>query len=59
MAVYMIKAMSIKIMTHLEENYHSNSKPLTRERSGSVVENLTRDRGEAGSSLTGVTALRP
>ena len=28
-----------------------------RERSGSVVECLTRDRGAAGSSLTGVTAL--
>ena len=28
-----------------------------RERSGSVVECLTRDRGDAGSSLTGVTAL--
>ena len=29
----------------------------SRERSGSVVECLTRDRGAAGSSLTGVTAL--
>ena len=29
------------------------------ERSGSVVECLTRDRGAAGSSLTGVTALCP
>ena len=28
-----------------------------RERSGSVVECLTRDRGAAGSSFTGVTAL--
>ena len=28
-----------------------------RERSGSAVECLTRDRGAAGSSLTGVTAL--
>ena len=28
-----------------------------RERSGSVVECLTRDRGDAGSSLIGVTAL--
>ena len=27
------------------------------ERSGSVVECLTRDKGAAGSSLTGVTAL--
>ena len=32
---------------------------LERERSGSVVECLTRDRGAAGSSLTGVTALSP
>ena len=29
------------------------------ERSGSVVEWLTRDRGAAGSSLTGVTTLYP
>ena len=32
---------------------------LFRERSGSVVERLTRDRRAAGSSLTGVTALCP
>ena len=31
----------------------------TRERGGSVVECLTRDRRAAGSSLTGVTALCP
>ena len=30
---------------------------MSRERSGSVVECLTRDRGAAGSSLTGVTVL--
>ena len=30
---------------------------LIQESSGSVVECLTRDRGAAGSSLTGVTAL--
>ena len=30
-----------------------------RERSGSVVEGLTRDREAANSSLTGVTALWP
>ena len=30
---------------------------ILRESSGSVVECLTRDRGAAGSSLTGVTAL--
>ena len=33
------------------------SKTDGRERSGSVVECLTRDRRAAGSSLTGVTAL--
>ena len=32
---------------------------INRERSGSVVECLTRDRRAAGSSLTGVTALCP
>ena len=32
-------------------------KEIFRERSGSVVECLTRDRRVAGSSLTGVTAL--
>ena len=32
---------------------------VDRERSGSVVECLTRDRRAAGSSLTGVTALCP
>ena len=35
-----------------------NKQPL-RERIGSVVECLTRDRGAACSSLTGVTALCP
>ena len=35
-----------------QKNVHSD-----RERSGSVVECLTRDRRAAGSSLTGVTAL--
>ena len=32
-------------------------KEAARERSGSVVECLTRDREAAGSSLTGITAL--
>ena len=36
------------------QEYHQT---VNRERSGSVVECLTRDRGVAGSSLTGVTAL--
>ena len=35
----------------------SASTLVDREGSGSVVECLTRDRGAAGSSLTGVTAL--
>ena len=34
-----------------------NYDKIDRERSGSVVECLTRDRGAAGSSLIGVTAL--
>ena len=36
-----------------------NSIGNSRERSGSVVECLTRDRRAAGSSLTGVTVLCP
>ena len=40
---------------HKEKKEHkANDK---RERSGSVVECLTRDQGAAGPSLTGVTAL--
>ena len=38
-------------------NYYQCDQILFRERSGSVVECLTRDRRAAGSSLTGVTAL--
>ena len=37
--------------------YLTVSNQADRERSGSVVECLTRDRRAAGSSLTGVTAL--
>ena len=47
-----------------EKSYYFNRlflgtyrKIFLRERSGSVVECLTRDRRAAGSSLTGVTAL--
>ena len=43
-------------LKHLYNTYHMQK---TRERSGSVVECLTRDRGAAGSSLTGVTVLCP
>ena len=39
------------------QNKFSMSKFAKGERSGSVVECLTRDRRAAGSSLTGVTAL--
>ena len=38
---------------------YSPAATQTRERSGSVVECLTRDRRAAGSSLIGVTALCP
>ena len=38
---------------------HFATHKVARERSGSVVECLTRDRRAAGSSLTGVTALCP
>ena len=41
-------------VTHLTQDTTWES---DRERSGSVVECLTRDRRAAGSSLTGVTAL--
>ena len=40
----------------LQVNFHI-LEALIGERSGSVVECLTRDRGAAGSSLTGITAL--
>ena len=36
---------------------YSHTQRMVRERSGSVVESLTRDRRAAISSLTGVTAL--
>ena len=42
----------------LESQVRSRAHPVcVGERSGSVVECLTRDRGAAGSSLTGITAL--
>ena len=40
-------------------SFHASQTAIIRERSGSVVECLTRDRRAAGSSLTGVTALCP
>ena len=45
----------IEIVTTILKTANSHS--LNTERSGSVVECLTRDRRAAGSSLTGVTAL--
>ena len=45
--------LDVKILFN-DFTYHTN-----RERSGSVVECLTRDQRAAGSSLTGVTALCP
>ena len=39
--------------------HHRSTQDTVRERSGSVVKCLTRDRRAAGSSLTGVTALCP
>ena len=48
---------------HLQENtlfdLDFGVKVSQRERSGSVVECLARDRGAVGLSLTGVTALCP
>ena len=44
-------------MYHQRNGRFVNLYTCLGERSGSVVECLTRDRGAAGSSLTGVTAL--
>ena len=49
----------------MEKSYHmtsivkNGSRCVNGEHNGSVVECLTRDRGAACSSLTGVTALCP
>ena len=40
-----------------EMQHHAAFHQCLWERSGSVVECLTRDRGAAGSSLTGITGL--
>ena len=42
-----------------DKNFHVNITEFLMEHSGSVVECLTRDRGAAGSSLTGVSVLCP
>ena len=49
---------SLKIIT-IVLNLNVGYNTIFRERSGSVVECLTRDLEAAGSSLTGVTALCP
>ena len=53
-----------KILLRRVHVYHTilgpeHFKIIPRERSGSVVEYLTRDRGAVGSSLTGITVLCP
>ena len=48
--------MTTTLETKFGRQFHERG---SRELSGSVVECLTRDRGVAGSSLIGVTALYP
>ena len=50
---YHLKLASVINKEKSEHEY----KPYLRERNGSVVKCLTRDRGAADSSLNGVTAL--
>ena len=52
-----IRAAQLETSVGCCTRWWTNSKRLFRERSGSVVECLTRDRGATGSSLTGITAL--
>ena len=51
------KSMILEDYTHVGTLSFAVALQHIRERSGSVVECLTRDRRAAGSSLTGVTAL--
>ena len=46
-------------MPHCWKSHVTAHTEIYRERSGSVVEFLSKDRGVAGSSLTAVTALCP
>ena len=55
MRSYSVKNISDLLGTYAFLATFSNT--VSRERSGSVVECLTRDQSAAGSSLTGVTAL--
>ena len=52
--IYLVRSRS-----YIEQQDNISIIPDRRERSGSVVECLTRDRRAAGSSLIGVTALCP
>ena len=60
---HMIKRQQNTDKAHTQKIQHNSIKSsntfLLKERSGSVVECLNRDRRAAGSSLTGVTALCP
>ena len=47
------------VYSYQHSRVHQHASRERRERSGSVVECLTRDRRAAGSSLTGVTVLCP
>ena len=49
----------IRIFMDIDEIFIDLIQTISRERSGSMVECLTRDQRAAGSSLTGVTALCP
>ena len=49
----------IRVVTVYQRMHLGVTSIQRRERSGSVVECLTRDRGAAGSNLTSVTALCP
>ena len=57
--VFLILASTQDFSTNCICSNYAFNKQRRWERSGSVVECLTRDRGAAGSSLTGVTALCP
>ena len=49
----------IAFFQNISQKFKPSLISIIGERSGSLVECLTRDRGAAGSSLTGVTALWP
>ena len=55
--ISMILLMETYYKSTATDNSEGKTVIITIERSGSVVECLSRDRGAVGSSLTGVTAL--